>query len=72
MAKISGICNQDGTQLGLAGAVVKATSAQGEVLTAVSDDQGNFQIDNMQPGECSMVAMMEGYHPSKPKKRNIG
>ena len=71
MFKVSGTVLIEDTQLGLAGAVVKATSVQGEVHTAVSDDKGNYQIDNMQPGEWIMVAMLEGHHPSKPKKRKL-
>ena len=68
MVKASGTIYKEGTKSKLSGVVVKANSAQGDVVSTVSDDQGEFHFDNLQPGEWTMVAMKECHYSSRPQK----
>ena len=68
MIKASGTIYKEGTKFKLAGAVVKATDADGNQLTAVTDDQGRFTFANLEPGSWSLVALKEGHYSSPTEK----
>jgi len=68
MFKASGTVYKEGTKSKLPGVVVKATSSEGVQLTTVSDDQGRFTFDKIEPGTWSLVAMKEGHYSSLPQK----
>src|SRR3990172_223506 len=68
MLKASGTIYKEGTKSKLSGVVVKATSADGDQLTTVSDDQGRFTFDKVEPGTWSLVALKEGHYSSPTQK----
>ena len=68
MFKASGTVYKEGTKSKLSGAVVKATSSDGTQLTAVSDDEGRFTFDKIEPGTWTLVAMKEGHYSSLSQK----
>src|SRR3990170_9108440 len=68
MLKASGTIYKEGTKSKLSGVVVKATSADGDQLTSVSDDQGRFTFDKVEPGTWSLVALKEGHYSSPTQK----
>lgn len=65
MSKVSGTVYSEGTRSKLSGAVIKATSSQGVMLSVISDDRGNFTFDMLESGEWALLAMKEGYFTSK-------
>jgi hypothetical protein len=71
MSIIAGTVFSEGTRSKLTNAVIKATAADGKVLSAISDDQGFFTFDNLDSGEWTLVAMKEGYFTSKFQKIDL-
>lgn len=71
MSKVSGTVYSEGTKSKLTGVVIKATSTGGEVFSVVSDEQGSFTFDLLEPEEWILLAMKEGYFTSKPQKINL-
>lgn len=71
MNKVSGSVISEGTKAKLHNVVIKATAVDGKVLSTVSDGQGCFTFDKVESGEWSLVAMKEGYFPSKTQKLDL-
>ena len=71
MAKVSGIVYREGTKRKLPGAVVKATSEERGVFSAVTDNQGKFTFDDLQLGKWTLVAMRERYYPGQSQELKL-
>lgn len=68
---MSGTVCSEGTKSKLSGVIIKATSAEGKLLTTASDEQGNFTFDAVETGEWTLIAMKEGYFASKSQKFDL-
>lgn len=64
-ATLSGTVYADITEQRIAGAIIKATPEKGPPRTALSDDDGDFTIDNLPPGKWGLVVMHESSGSSR-------
>lgn len=68
--ELSGTVYRGGTQERIADATVKVSS-NASSFQVLTDDDGDFAFEELQPGEWTLVAMEEEYFPSRQQKINL-
>jgi len=71
LVSVAGTVYRYGTRERIEGAVVKATSEDGEVEFAVTDDDGDFSLDELKAGTWILVAFHEESRPRQSRPQEL-
>jgi hypothetical protein len=68
MFSISGTVVRYDSAARIANATVRVTDGEGKTQQVLTDDDGDFKVNDLQPGKCSVVALFDDSFPNRPEE----